>query len=154
MPTDATDKRITWTSSKKAVATVDAYGIVSAVKVGTSTITATSADTIGGKNISASCVVTVGTTGVDDVESNDFVSIYPNPAKNELFVKPTEVLGDGCINARLYDSFSNMVMNIKNDYVKGSGILSIDTSMLPNGVYILQITNGNKVCTRKVIISK
>jgi len=149
MPTDATDKRITWTSSKKAVATVDAYGVIAAVSNGTSTITATSVD--GTK--SASCVVTVGPTDVENVETNDFVSVYPNPAKGEFFVKLAEVQGDDCVNARLYNSFSGMVMNIKNDHVKG-GILRFDTSTLPDGVYLLQITIGNKVDTRKVVISK
>ena len=51
-PSNATDKTITWTTSNSAVATVDG-GVVTAVKAGTATITATA----GG--YSASCVVTV-----------------------------------------------------------------------------------------------
>ena len=51
-PSNATDKTVTWTTSNSAVATVDG-GVVTAVKAGTATITATA----GG--YSASCVVTV-----------------------------------------------------------------------------------------------
>ena len=40
-PADTTDKTITWTSSRPAVATVDEHGVVRAVSVGTATITAT-----------------------------------------------------------------------------------------------------------------
>ena len=54
-PQDATNKRLTWTSSNEAVATV-ADGVVTAVGEGTATITAKSAD---GSNITASCQVTV-----------------------------------------------------------------------------------------------
>ena len=42
MPTNATNQGITWTSSKTSVATVDTNGLVTAVAVGTATISATS----------------------------------------------------------------------------------------------------------------
>ena len=56
LPENATDKSVTWKSSNEAVATVDANGKVTAVAVGETTITATTAD---GSNLSASCKVTV-----------------------------------------------------------------------------------------------
>ncbi len=54
-PVTATDKSVIWTSSNTAVATVDQSGKVTAVKAGSATIIAKTAD--GGK--SATCVVTV-----------------------------------------------------------------------------------------------
>ena len=56
LPENATNKSVTWKSSNEAVATVDANGLVTAIAVGESTITATTAD---GSNLSASCKVTV-----------------------------------------------------------------------------------------------
>ena len=53
LPEDATDKTVTWTSSKTAVATVDATGKVKAVAAGEATITATAGDK------TATCKVTV-----------------------------------------------------------------------------------------------
>ena len=52
-PANATDKKVTWTSSNTSVATVDSNGRVRGVSVGTATITASA----GGK--SDTCVVTV-----------------------------------------------------------------------------------------------
>ena len=52
-PSNATEKKVTWSSSKLAVATVSDEGLVSAVSTGTSTITALA----GAKT--ASCVITV-----------------------------------------------------------------------------------------------
>ena len=61
LPLGATNKRLEWTSSNTAVATVT-DGVVTAVAVGTATITASSTD---GSNISATCAVTV-TANHDD----------------------------------------------------------------------------------------
>jgi transglutaminase/protease-like cytokinesis protein 3 len=60
-PDNATNKAVTWTSSDPTIATVDSTGKVTAVKEGTATITATTAD---GSNLSASCAVTVNSATV------------------------------------------------------------------------------------------
>ena len=66
LPTDATNQSLTWNSSVKGVATVDPTGKVTAIKAGTTVITATAKDDSG---ISASCTVqvtvpTVKVTGI------------------------------------------------------------------------------------------
>ena len=59
-PDDATDASLLWTTSDAAVATVGANGMVTAVKPGTATITATTAN-----GLTATCAVTVTTKPVD-----------------------------------------------------------------------------------------
>lgn len=54
-PDDATEKAVTWTSSDDTVATVDSNGVVTGVKVGTATITATTMD----GSFTATCEVNV-----------------------------------------------------------------------------------------------
>lgn len=55
-PEDASDKEVVWSSSDETVATVDAQGVVTAVKTGAATMTATHAS-----GLSATCEVTVTT---------------------------------------------------------------------------------------------
>ena len=55
-PDNATDKTLTWSSSNPSVATVDNMGKVTAIALGTTTITATAND---GSGVSAQCEVTV-----------------------------------------------------------------------------------------------
>ena len=60
LPEDATNQNVTWKSDKPEIATVDANGKFTAVKVGEATITVTTED--GGKT--ATCKVTVSETSV------------------------------------------------------------------------------------------
>ena len=59
-PSDATDKTVTWTSSNPSVATVE-NGMVKAIKVGSTTITAKAGDR------TATCAVTVEATPVTSI---------------------------------------------------------------------------------------
>lgn len=58
-PNDATNKDVTWTSSDPSVATIDSYGRITAKKLGTTTITATSSN-----EYKTTCRVTVVETMV------------------------------------------------------------------------------------------
>lgn len=55
-PTTASNQSVTWTSSDATIATVDSKGLVTGVKAGSATITATTAD--GGKTATSAITVT------------------------------------------------------------------------------------------------
>ena len=59
-PSNATNKNITWSSSKPTIASVDQNGTVTALKTGTTTITAKS-----NNNKTASCTITVSAAVID-----------------------------------------------------------------------------------------
>lgn len=61
LPEDATDQIVTWSSSNPTIASVDANGIVTAISLGNTTITATCGD------LSATCSVNVLPTAVSSI---------------------------------------------------------------------------------------
>lgn len=67
-PSTATNKAVTWKSSDKNIATVDEFGNVEPVSLGTATITVTTLD----GNKTATCTVTVSTAAeaIDTVDTN------------------------------------------------------------------------------------
>lgn len=82
LPEDATNQNVTWKSDKPEIATVDANGKVTAVKVGEATITVTTED--GGKT--ATCKVTVSETSVA------VTGVTLNKAETSIFVGGSETL--------------------------------------------------------------
>lgn len=76
LPEDASNKTLAWSSSDEQVAIVDENGIVSLIKEGTATITASATD---GSGVSARCTVVVtGHSGIDAIlaDKNTYVKIF------------------------------------------------------------------------------
>ena len=86
-PANATNQNVMWTSSNISVATVDAYGVVTAHSLGTATITATTQD---GAH-TASCVVIVVPVSVTGVTLNR--------TETSIFVGASETLTANIIPA-------------------------------------------------------
>ena len=81
-PENATDKTVTWSSDKTDIVTVDSTGKVTAVKEGTTTITAKAGEK------TATCTVTVKAKGTVSV-----TGVTVNPTTVKLDVGKTTVLG-------------------------------------------------------------
>lgn len=93
-PENADNKIVVWESSNPTVAAVDQNGLVSALSVGTTTITATAQD---GSGVSASCIFTVNkhvedislsSSSVDITMGNTFTltaSVTPSDATNKKY---------------------------------------------------------------------
>ena len=139
-PDNATNKAVTWTSDKPAVATV-ADGKVTPVGAGTATITVTTVD--GGKT--ATCVVTVkaSTTpndpkppqAVEDALLSS-VTVAPNPFTSQLRIANPEGV------AAHYELLSLSGVVIRSGVLDGAEVI-VETSELPAGIYFVRFYGVN-----------
>ena len=105
LPDNTTNKVVTWTSSDDEVATVDENGNVTAVSIGTATITATTTD---GSNLSATCEVTVEQKMVKLIMQNSYYNTV------ELFLLPGTEQKMRILAVDNYYVLNSVVLNGKN----------------------------------------
>ena len=168
LPLSASNKRLTWTSSNTNVATVE-EGVVTAISVGSATITATSMD---GSNVSATCQVTV-TANKDaaiaelQAKLDDAQALYDNSTEGEEIGQYT--IGSRAELLEVINSVSASISDTMDDSDLAQGLADIqaaialfqsrkisggddtDISQLDNVVYIENIeANAGKQLTISV----
>jgi hypothetical protein len=78
------------------------------------------------------------------------ISVFPNPANNQLFIQAT--LPDHNVRLRLSDELGHLVKEIvETNIAAGAYSKSIDISDLVPGIYLLEINSGDERAIKKVI---
>lgn len=87
------------------------------------------------------------TLGLTNSQQDSQIVIYPNPAKNILNVKGITYQS----SLRIVDIFGKTVFQLQslNDTLE-----TLDISALANGVYLLQLIQGDAVTTKKFVVSR
>ncbi|WP_158582143.1 Ig-like domain-containing protein [Parabacteroides sp. AF48-14] len=121
---------VKWTSTDPSVATVNANGKVTAVKVGQATIIATAIN--GG--LTALCQVTV-----------DFAtSVEEALAESAIFGR------EGGIQIQPATPVEMIIVNMAGTVVAHRTISQAETISVPKGIYIVRLSSGGHVLTQKV----
>ncbi|WP_196887832.1 T9SS type A sorting domain-containing protein [Aureivirga sp. CE67] len=114
-----------------------------ALELGYHTITFTITDSFGNED---TCTKILNITNTLDINENDFesqISLYPNPAKNIVYLKSDRILEE----VFLYDQTGKIVLKEK---IKTSN--SLDISNLSKGIYYVKILSNHKTTTKKLSI--
>lgn len=95
-----------------------------------------------------------GRSTLSDVEKVEITSLaritlFPNPVKDQLiFVMPKSLLNS---DVRIINQHGSVVVSQKfNEIIRGARN-TLDVSILPKGVYLIQISDGNKLISKKII---
>jgi glutaredoxin-related protein len=98
------------------------------------------------KNQEVAYSYTVGTcaTATNELEKEDFVKIFPNPANDKLYIEMTD--GSDNFDATLYNTFGQIMLKSNSN--------NLNISSLENGIYFLQIEKEGKRVVKKVMVSR
>ena len=95
----------------------------------------------------------VGTivTGIDEINSNSNVSIFPNPVKNQATVRLNlQGLSSDLLTLTVYDVLGSRVSEIENISVNE---FTFNRNNLPNGLYMYELTQaGNRLSVGKIVL--
>lgn len=90
---------------------------------------------------------------VQEINNNqNNILVYPNPASEKFTIKLNDGVEEKMV-VKLFDMTGKSVLEADYIQLQAPNQWVINTSALKNGIYILQVNNGNKVITSKVTIS-
>jgi len=88
-------------------------------------------------------------TGIENLEKQNGVTIYPNPFSSETILKTNVNLNNATLT--VYNSFGQTVKQIKN--INGQTV-TLSRDNLASGMYFIRLTQDNQViATKKLIIT-
>ncbi len=83
---------------------------------------------------------------VGDIDLSSQVTVYPNPAQDNLYIKDANSLGNE-FTVSIADNMGNVVYKTANSK-------TLDVSSLANGLYILQVVSKNGIVNKRINIIK
>ncbi len=148
LPTNAANQQVIWSISDTNLATINQTGLVTAKANGTVVVTATAADG-GGATATKTITITNQTVGINEVNLNNQITVYPNPASNKLIITTTNNLTPDAsrLQLQLLDLTGKVIANYNNQ-------TEIDISAIANGMYLLHIQTPNRNVVKQVVVNK
>lgn len=93
--------------------------------------------------------------GITDVDQDNegIASLYPNPANNSATVK-YQINGTKNASIVVRDMIGKEVISENIGSVNGVNYYTVNTSELPNGIYMVNLITGDKSFSRKLMVTK
>lgn len=105
----------------------------------------------------ATPMVRLNTTVVSGIKENagvSFLSVYPNPAKDNVTIN-FELRNEATVNVQVSDLSGKVIyaQNVGNQQT-GKNSVSINTTTFSKGIYLVNFITDNGVVTEKLVINK
>lgn len=102
----------------------------------------------------ASCDTLTGINNYEDDSGFGILSVYPNPAMDELSLK-ISIEKEGAVKFDFYNILGMNVLSSSFDLTPGQQYINFNTGSLPNGVYFIKMMeNGRLIDMKKAWIAR
>ena len=81
-------------------------------------------------------------TGINEIISNDFIKIYPNPANTKIIIQDENNI----------QKYQVKLLNIMGEVILISNKKEIDIGSIPYGVYFLNFETEKYISSKKIVI--
>ena len=95
-----------------------------------------------------------GITETREMENSE-LTVYPNPATNEVNIAFNSIHHDNKVLVNIYDVDGKLLIS-KHDEAFNNGIytLSLNIAALPKGIYFIHVITDNNYYTQKLMVTK
>ena len=100
--------------------------------------------TVGECSSAPSNTITVSNVGIESIENNNKISVYPNPVANELTIEAV-----GNTEAMTFDILNSVGQIVYQGSMTEKA--SVETSGFATGIYVLRLVNGKTIQYKKII---
>lgn len=90
-------------------------------------------------------------TGLQDVAKEISLFVFPNPATEQIQVK-WQGWANGMLNINVRDISGKLCMSQAASQVSGNNLLDLNISNLKSGIYLLELTDGERKYVQKIIV--
>lgn len=139
---DSTSSPVFANGNNLTGSTIPSSPFVSTDSTGAITVAFTSDEGVTGTGWNAN--ISCSALSVEDFASKNGIQVYPNPAKNKLFVESKE-------NIEMYSLTDVSGRTIITSSKMNSKSFSVDLSALKTGNYVMSFTVAGKTVSRKII---
>jgi hypothetical protein len=92
-----------------------------------------------------------GTTGIDDIEEINALTLFPNPTSGELYLE-VDLSKPVNLSVNVFDMFGKRVISLQNQQ-QNSETIPLELSHLPSGTYFVHLyVNQKFIPTKKLIL--
>lgn len=108
----------------------------------------------GTKPVYNATIAPEGALGIEEGDNDDFgLIVYPNPSTIDATILfDANVANDSRIT--IYNQIGESVFEESYGNLNGNQRITINTSDFANGMYFIQVVNGDKIATQQLLITK
>lgn len=99
-------------------------------------------------------LITVNPTSVIDEALQSSMKLTPNPAGANAQIQFTNEQDQSTIGIQVVSLLGEVMYSSTSQYSSGNHTLPLNTDSFSNGMYLVRLSNGNRIATQRLIISR